>query len=283
MGGLRLKIHPLFFLFGLYYALTGKIFTFLVYTLTATTHELGHSLVAGEKGYRLNKITLMPFGAVVSGDLDSLNLKDQISIALAGPLTNLIIALIFIASWWIYPESYPYTQSAVEANLSMALINCLPAYPLDGGRILFAFLALRLKEKTAALTCKILGVIFSTLILALFVISLFNAPNYSVLFFALFIFFGAICREKDTGYVRIFYNGVQRKLKKGVEIKRFAVDKSITVKGLVNLMEVNAINEIVFYENLRPVKVLSQADVQKIVENGDFNRPAYPQIIALKY
>ena len=92
MGGLRLYVHPLFLIFGAYYALTGKILIFIIYTLSAVVHELGHSFAAAGLGYRLNKITLMPFGAVASGDIDGLKLKDEIKIALAGPLINLAIA-----------------------------------------------------------------------------------------------------------------------------------------------------------------------------------------------
>ena len=100
MAGLKVSIHPLFFLFGLCYALTGKIFIFLIYTFSAVAHEIGHSLVAAGKGYKVNKLVLMPYGAVISGDTD-LSVEDQISIAVAGPLVNLLIALFFVASWWV--------------------------------------------------------------------------------------------------------------------------------------------------------------------------------------
>ena len=195
MGCIKLKIHPLFYLLGLYYALTNKLLLFVVCTLTAVIHELGHSLVAGDRGYRLNKITLMPFGAVVSGESSELNFKDELIIAFAGPITNLLVAIFFIAFWWIFPESYPYTELAVSANLSMALINCIPAYPLDGGRILSAFLSIKGGRKRAIFICKLLGIIFSIILLCLFILSIFNSVNISILFFALFIFFGAIIRE----------------------------------------------------------------------------------------
>ena len=71
MGGVTLKIHPLFYLFGLYYALTGRIFIFIVYTIVALVHELGHSFVAERLGYRLKSIVLMPYGAVIGGETRS--------------------------------------------------------------------------------------------------------------------------------------------------------------------------------------------------------------------
>ncbi len=269
MGSIKLKIHPLFFLFGLYYALTGKIIVFIVCTVTAVAHELGHSIVAGEKGYKLNKITLMPFGAIVKGDLSDLDFKDEISIALAGPFTNLLIALFFVAFWWVFPESYAYTDVAVESCLSMALINCIPAYPLDGGRVFSAFLSLKFGRKRAVEVCKILGVVFALLIFSLFVISLFRTVNFSVLFFALFIFFGALSREKETGYVRIYTGISEKKLKQGVIVKKIAVEKGMTVKRLLALLDADAINEVEVYDGLTPIFTLSQEKIKKIIEKGE--------------
>ena len=110
MGSIKLKIHPLFYLFGLYYALTGKILIFLVCTITAIVHELGHSIVAGERGYKLNKITLMPFGAVVKGESTELAFNDELVIALAGPMLNFIIAVFFVA-FGGYTQSLTLTRN----------------------------------------------------------------------------------------------------------------------------------------------------------------------------
>ena len=97
MGRINLYIHPLFFLFGVYYALTGRIFIFVICTVSAIIHELGHSFVANNKGYILNKITLMPFGAIVSGDIDGIRPKDELAIAFAGPFINLLVGVFFVA------------------------------------------------------------------------------------------------------------------------------------------------------------------------------------------
>ena len=58
MGGIKYSVHPLFFAVGFYYALTGRIFIFLVYSITALVHETGHAIAAEKAGYKLNKITL---------------------------------------------------------------------------------------------------------------------------------------------------------------------------------------------------------------------------------
>ena len=116
MGGVTLKIHPLFYLFGLYYALTGRIFIFIVYTIVALVHELGHSFVAERLGYRLKSIVLMPYGAVIGGDVKNLRLRDEIAVAAAGPLLNFAIGIFFVATWWIFPDTYDYTSLAAEAK-----------------------------------------------------------------------------------------------------------------------------------------------------------------------
>ncbi len=271
MGCIKLKIHPLFYLLGLYYALTSKLLIFVVCTLTAVIHELGHSLVAGDRGYRLNKITLMPFGAVINGESSELNFKDELIIALAGPLTNLLVAIFFIAFWWIFPESYPYTELAVSANLSMALINCIPAHPLDGGRILSAFLSIKGGRKRAFLICKLLGIIFSIILLCLFILSIFNSVNLSILFFALFIFFGAISREKEIVYLKIYKGISVKRLSKGVTVKRFAVDKSTTIKRLLTLLDEDSINEVDVYDGLKKICTLNQEKIKNIMERGELS------------
>jgi stage IV sporulation protein FB len=269
MGGISLSVHPLFFVFGLYYAGTGKIFVFLVYTICAVMRELGHSFVASNAGYRLNKITLMPFGAVVKGDIEGLKLSDEIKVALAGPLLNLAVGLFFVATWWIYPESYAFTDIVAEANFSLAMVNFLPIFPLDGGRVVSAILTQKFGEKKSSIICKILGGVFAGLLLALFIVTIFNTINLSLLFFALFVTFGAFGKGKENRYVKAYSTLSENNLMRGVPIKRTAVSKNVTVKKLLALIDENAVNEIIVYDKNTQIAVLSQQKIEKIIENGD--------------
>lgn len=268
MGSLTFSVHPLFYLFGFYYALTGRIFMFIVCTVSAVIHELGHSIVSANCGYRLNKIKLMPFGAVVMGCFEDVRLKDEILIALAGPFINLAIALFFIAVWWIFPTLYAFTDIVVEANLSLFLVNVLPAYPLDGGRVIKAMLKTRLKEERAELICKCLGIFLTAIILALFIISLFNSPNFSILFFASFILFGVFSKNNDSKYLKIYSGISSKKLSLGVPVKTNAVSKNITIKRLIAVLDVNCINQIQVFDNGEVIKLLSQAEINAIIESA---------------
>ena len=197
MARIKITIHPLFFIFGLYFALIGKVFSFLVFTITAGIHEYGHYIASEKAGYKLNRITLMPYGAVISGDLTGLSYVDECKIALAGPLTNAIIALFCVALWWFIPDVYPYTELIVLANTSIAIVNLLPAYPLDGGRFLYATLCLIMKRKTARIIVKGLGLLLSLTLLALFIYSCFTTVNITILFFSLFTLFGVFFQSKQ--------------------------------------------------------------------------------------
>lgn len=273
MGGIKLKIHPLFFIVGLYYALTGRMVVFVIYTLSSVLHEAGHSLIASGVGYRLNKVYLMPFGAVVNGEGCDFNFKDEIKIALAGPFTNLSIAIFFVAIWWVFPEVYAYTDVLVEANLALALINFIPAYPLDGGRVLCASISMCVGRKKALKFCRVLGIVFFVFLVGLFIFSIKSTVNYSILLFAFAVLFGAISREKENVYVRLF-TGVQKdKLRRGIIVKRHAVDDSITVKGLLKLLDVNAVNEISVFRNGEIKTVLSQDKLIKIANTGELYAP----------
>ncbi|MBE7086728.1 MAG: hypothetical protein E7369_00325 [Clostridiales bacterium] len=269
MGGLRLKIHPLFYLFGLYYALTGRVFVFVVYTLCAVVHEIGHSIAAGNLGYALKRITLMPFGAVITGDIENLRPVDEIKVAVMGPLVNLITAFLFIALWWVFPELYAFTDIVVEASLSLAIINFLPVFPLDGGRILKGALRSRLKRKTADNICKGIGVAMAVLFLGLFVFSCFNKINLSLLFFCLFIIFSVFNRDKENSYAKIYSSLSTDRLKRGAEIKRIAVDKSVTLKKLLTMLSPDAVNEVVVYSNGVQKAVITQERLSFMLERGE--------------
>ena len=270
MGSIKVKIHPLFYILGLYFALTGKIFIFIIYTTTAVIHELGHSYVASCHGYRLNKITLMPFGAVVSGNIEGLKATDEIKVALAGPFINLAVALFFVATWWIFPESYAFTDVVAESNFVMAVINFLPVFPLDGGRIVLAFLSSKINKSKAIRIMKVSGIIFSIILFALFIASIFYTINFSILLFSLFLLFSTLSREKDNVYVRLTSITLDKKaLNNGIAIKKQAVDKDVPIKKLISILDYNSINEIDVYSNGEKITSLSQGKINEIILKGE--------------
>ena len=268
MGGIRLKIHPLFIILGVIYAFTGKITLFIICTVSALIHEIGHSFVANSMGYTLNKITLMPFGAVVSGATPGLKCSDELKIALAGPFVNIAIGIFCVALWWVFPTTYAFTDVIAEANFSMAVINFIPVFPLDGGRVVSSLLSMYFGKDKSYLVCKIMGIIFSLCLMGLFIASIFYSVNISLLFFSLFVLVGVMDKKRENKYVKFIGLEYSEKLKKGTVVKRIAVDKTLTLKKLISLLDTDAVNEISIYNDGKFERVIGQDELNNILKNN---------------
>lgn len=268
MGKLKLSIHPLFFIFGLYFAVTGKVFSFLNYTLVACIHELGHYFSSSRLGYELNRITLMPYGAVIRGETQSFSYTDEVLIALAGPAANLITAVFFVALWWFFPETYPYTELAVTASVTIALINMLPAFPLDGGRVMLAALSIYMPRKLALKIAKSVGISAAIAVFTLFIYSIFTTFNLSVLFFSSFMLFGNIFVSKENEYVRAYSALSLKNLKKGRAIKRVAISDKTLVKDLYRFISGGTLIDVEILGTDKKT-VLSCDKTLKILCEGD--------------
>ena len=264
MGKLNFSVHPLFFLFGLYFAATGKVFSFLAFTFTAVIHEAGHAFAAEKLGYKLKNVCLMPYGAVISGDVSGLKLRDEIKIVVAGPLINILLGLSTLALWWIFPETYPYTELMATANFSLFFVNLLPAYPLDGGRLLLAILSLRLKRKTAVKIARATGVALGAGMAGLFVYSLFSTPNLSILFFAFFMIFGALEVRKENAYFAIAESFSLEKIKRGKEVKTLAITADYTLKRLYPLLSDEYLYRLIVYKADKTSTVIEPRELAEI-------------------
>ncbi len=234
------RLHPLFLAMGVWYAFTGELFLFLLTTLVAIQHECAHAFAAAHLGYKLNAIILMPYGAVLDGDLKGISFKDEIFVAVCGPLCNLATAFFFVAIWWFEPTMYAFTDVVFYSSLSIALVNLLPCYPLDGGRIVKCSLARLFQksqleegiaEKKAGNICLALTLLFSVATLFAFILQCTQgAPNFSLLAFGLFLLVGGLGNRDKTAVYEKNVLTFTPSLRKGVEIRRVAIDGNCPVK-----------------------------------------------------
>ncbi len=115
-----------------------SVFSFVV------LHELGHSLMARRFGIDTKEIVLYPIGGVAKILGQPKKPLEEVLIALAGPAVNIFLALVFFLL--TTSISFPYRiadflSTMLSLNLGLALFNLLPAFPMDGGRVIRAVLS----------------------------------------------------------------------------------------------------------------------------------------------
>ena len=104
------------------------------YLLAIFLHEIAHLLVAERKGYSLKQIKLDAFGLAVDLN-EKIDNEDQFVINIAGPICNLLLCILCLATYWLFPISFCFLNTFCFCNLVLAIFNLIPVYPLDGGKI----------------------------------------------------------------------------------------------------------------------------------------------------
>ena len=270
MERLKIRLHPLFILFGIYFAFTGKVFSFLVITLSALLHEGGHYIVSSSMGYELNRITLMPYGAVLSGYAGDVTIKDEIKIAVAGPAVSGFLAIFFTALWWLFPSAYPFTDLAGKTNAALFFVNLIPAYPLDGGRVLYALASLKTGRKKGLKIAKIVTISISAALLLLFIYSCFHGINLTIAVFSVFLISGLFGFKKGD-YVSVYENFSVDKIKRPKVVRRAAVSENAKLKTLYSIVDKDYFYEITVVDGGGKATVkLSGDDLFKTLVSGKY-------------
>lgn len=138
IAGIDLYLHGTFFLLLLLTALSGGALTLVMLFAIVVLHELGHALAARHYGIPTQAITLYPIGGVARMQGGRFTPHQEMVVAAAGPAVNFALAGVTL----LFPPT-PLLSLFLAYNLGLGLFNLLPAFPMDGGRILRAFLSRR--------------------------------------------------------------------------------------------------------------------------------------------
>jgi Zn-dependent protease/CBS domain-containing protein len=163
---------------------TAGVVSALVFLASLLAHELAHSLVAQRRGVRVEGITLWLFGGVSRFSSDTSSPGAQALITFVGPLTSLVLGVLFFLAaaavgGGAHPGLVPATLNWLGyINIVLGVFNLIPAFPLDGGRLLQSLIWLRSgdRQRATSIAARI-GMVFAYLLIALGLASFLFAGN----------------------------------------------------------------------------------------------------------
>lgn len=198
---MHLKFDAKIIIFVLFFFILKSIDLYLLFLIFAVVHELSHAIMGMLLGFNVSKINIMPFGAYISFKTDMRNYNTKILkgtictlkkffVALAGPLSNIIVAILFCR--------YEKYMIITYINIILAVFNLIPIYPLDGGRIVKQILIIFMGRRKALKYTNLISNIVLVLIIVVFIIFCVITKSLIVLLSLIYLIY--IRKKEDELY-----------------------------------------------------------------------------------
>ncbi len=231
-------------------------------------HEISHIVIAKKNGCKFNNFKIHIYGTSAEFiNIDELSKREKIQIYLAGPCMNLAVACIFFFVGLIINNSI--VDKMININLSLLFFNILPAYPLDGSRVLEIILSEKIlyKEVTDIIS-KISYIIALGLITISLVIFIYNKGiNISLIIAAIIIYLITRSEKKSAMYIlmgNIFVKRNKLLRNKYIENKSISVYYKLGLANVMAIIDKNRFNS--FYVLDDDLKLLFIMHEDELIE-----------------
>lgn len=244
-----------------------SIVTAILIFICVLLHELGHSYITQKYGIKVDSITLFVFGGISQSEEIPHEPKKEMKIAITGPAISLLLGGFFYLVYFLLkPYSTTILMESVLVifgslsfyNFILAGFNLIPAFPIDGGRVLRAAFALKMNYQKATRRAVIIGKGFAV---AMAIFGFFY--NFWLILIAIFVYFGA-SQEERSMKISMALEGKQVRdiMKQSFE----SVTTQTSINELYTTFEKNGDFSFPVYQNNELVGVVTLDDIKGLAK-----------------
>lgn len=250
-------------------------------------HELVHYLTARILGFSGFDIEILPIGAVLKvKDLEEASPKEDLIISVSGPLLNLLLAVIFYVLFTVFNRSSLYL--IYNSNLALGIFNLIPAFPLDGGRVLRDILSIKTIYRKANEISIRVSIVLGSVFMFLYFVSVFdNKSNFNLGLISIFILISSI-KEKERivylimGYIiKKKYRFIKRGYIENKSISIFCEKDLLSVLGIIDKNKYNLFT--ILDEDMKVLDILYEEEIIEAIKTyGNISLSEYIDVKKLK-